>query len=203
MNQKNINPKISIVIPIYNTVRYLRKCLSSVCEQTYRNLEIIGVDDGSTDGSREILQEFADGDSRVIAIYKENGGESSARNAGLQCCTGDYIGFMDCDDWIERDMYELLLKCAEQSSVDVVACGYSLDTDTISIPAKNIYQVTNKPFNRHQLLEYVYRRDVYRAFTGYIWCKLYRRQVLQNDDGRWLQFDESLPLGGDIAFFQR
>ena len=196
------NPKISVVIPIYNTVQYLEKCLRSVCAQTYKNLEIIGVDDGSTDGSREILQAFAAEDSRIVAIYKENGGESSARNAGLQRCTGDYIGFMDCDDWIEPDMYEKLLRQAEQYPlVDIVACGYSLDTDIASIPAENTYRVADGSFDRHQLLEYVYHRDFYRAFTGYIWCKLYRRNLVQNSDGQWLQFDETLPFGGDMVFF--
>ena len=101
------NPLVSIIIPIYNTASYLRKCLDSAKNQTYTNLEIICVDDGSTDGSEKIVDEYLD-DERFVIIHKENGGESSARNTGLLKSTGDYIGFMDCDDWIEKDMKHLL-----------------------------------------------------------------------------------------------
>ena len=93
------NPLVSIIIPVYNTAQYLRKCLDSAKNQTYENLEIICVDDGSTDGSEKIVDEYLD-DDRFVIIHKENGGESSARNTGLLKCTGNYIGFMDCDDWI-------------------------------------------------------------------------------------------------------
>ena len=88
------NPLVSIIIPVYNTAQYLRKCLDSAKNQTYTNLEIICVDDGSTDGSEKIVDEYLD-DERFVIIHKENGGESSARNTGLLKSTGDYIGFMD------------------------------------------------------------------------------------------------------------
>ena len=87
--------KVSIIIPVYNTRDYLRRCLDSVRNQTYTNLEIVCVDDGSTDGSEKIVDEYAGMDSRFVVIHKENGGESSARNTGLKACTGEYIGFMD------------------------------------------------------------------------------------------------------------
>lgn len=196
-----MNKKISIVIPVYNTVDYLEKCLSSVCNQTYKNLEIICVDDGSFDGSEKIVDVFAERDKRVIVIHKRNGGESSARNAGLNLCTGDYIGFIDCDDWIEPEMYEDLVSALEKNTVDMVATGYYIDTDSGSKRAKNLLTVTTNVFNRHQLMEYVYRRDDYRGFTGYNWCKLFKKDILKNKTGSWILYDEKLKIGGDILYF--
>jgi len=196
-----MDKKISIVIPVYNTVNYLEKCLSSVCNQTYKNLEIICVDDGSFDGSEKIVDQFAEKDKRVIAIHKKNSGESSARNAGLRKCTGDYIGFIDCDDWIDPEMYEHLVVSLEKHNVDMAAGGYYIDTDENSKKAINNLEVTKEVFGRQQLMEYVYKRDDYRGVTGYIWCKLYRREILQDMNKNWILFDESLKIGGDILYF--
>ena len=87
--------KVSVIIPVYNTLNYLNRCLESVVSQTYQNMEIICIDDGSTDGSEKIVDEFAAKDKRIIAIHQKNRGESNARNTGLRTATGDYIGFMD------------------------------------------------------------------------------------------------------------
>lgn len=106
MNQPEL---ISIIVPVYKVEKYLDKCVESIVEQTYKNLEIILVDDGSPDNCSAMCDEWAQKDSRIKVIHKENGGLSSARNAGLDACTGDYIGFVDSDDWIEPDMYEYLL----------------------------------------------------------------------------------------------
>ena len=101
--------KISVIVPVYNIKReYLERCIRSICNQTYQNLEIILVDDGSTDGSGAVCDAFAKEDSRIRAFHKENGGSSSARNLGIQNATGEYLGFIDSDDFIEPDMYELL-----------------------------------------------------------------------------------------------
>jgi len=108
------NALISIIIPVYNAAKYLERSLGSVLKQTYRNLEIITVDDGSTDDSLELLNSFAASDSRVKVIHKENGGSSSARNAGLKISTGEYIGFIDADDYIEYDMYENLARLLDE-----------------------------------------------------------------------------------------
>ncbi|WP_019552568.1 glycosyltransferase family 2 protein [Propionispira raffinosivorans] len=196
-----MNSKISIIIPVYNTVLYLRKCLQSICKQTYKNLEIICIDDGSFDGSEEIVDEFAARDKRLIAIHKKNGGESNARNCGLRMCTGDYVTFVDCDDWIEPEMYMTLITALEQYRVDMVAAGYYIDTDTVSRRAINNLSVATNVFGRHRLMEYVYRRDDYRGFTGYIWCKIYKREILQNKNKEWILFDDKLKIGGDILYF--
>lgn len=193
--------KISIIIPIYNTVLYLRKCLQSICKQTYKNLEIICIDDGSFDGSEDIVDEFAARDKRIIAIHKKNGGESNARNCGLRMCTGDYVTFVDCDDWLESEMYTILITALEQYRVDMVASGYYIDTNTASRRAINNLSVATNVFGRHRLMEYVYRRDDYRGFTGYIWCKIYKSEILQHENKEWILFDEHLKIGGDILYF--
>ena len=96
-------PLISIIIPVYNVKDYLAKCLHSICEQTYKNLEIIVVDDGSSDGSGELCDQFALTDSRIKVFHQENQGQSCARNKGLAIAKGEYIGFVDSDDWIEDE----------------------------------------------------------------------------------------------------
>ena len=101
--------KISVIIPVYNVEKYLKRCLDSVINQTYKNLEIILIDDGSTDKSGNICDEYAAKDKRIIVIHKENGGLSDARNKGLDICTGDYISFIDSDDWIENGFYEYVV----------------------------------------------------------------------------------------------
>ncbi len=115
-------PLISVVIPVYNVQDFLCECLESVINQTYRNLEIIVVDDGSTDKSGKICDEYAKRDCRIKVIHKENGGLSDARNAGLEVCTGEYIGFVDSDDTIEDDMYDLLYHNIYQYNADISAC---------------------------------------------------------------------------------
>ena len=97
-------PLVSVIVPVYKVEKYLDKCIESIVGQTYENLEIILVDDGSPDNCPTMCDEWAQKDSRIKVIHKENGGLSSARNAGLDACTGDYIGFVDSDDWIEPDM---------------------------------------------------------------------------------------------------
>ena len=103
-------PLIPVIVPVYNAEKYIEKCVASIRAQTYRNLEIILVDDGSCDRSGELCEAFALEDSRIVVIRKENGGVASARNAGLDAMHGDYVGFVDADDWIDPEMYEVLLQ---------------------------------------------------------------------------------------------
>jgi Glycosyltransferases involved in cell wall biogenesis len=112
-------PLISIIVPVFNVAPYLRKCLDSILNQTYENLEIIIIDDGSTDGSGSVCDEYKK-DERVKVFHTENRGLSAARNKGLDEANGDWIGFADSDDWIEPDMYEVLQKKAEETGADVV-----------------------------------------------------------------------------------
>lgn len=112
--------KITVIVPVYNVDKYLENCVSSIINQTYRNIEILLVDDGSTDQSGQLCDRFKDSDSRVRVIHKENGGLSSARNAGLDEMSGDYVTFVDSDDWLTNDMLECQLSEALQYNVDIV-----------------------------------------------------------------------------------
>lgn len=122
----NQNKKISVIIPVYNIAEYLPCCLDSVIAQTYKNLEIILVDDGSTDNSRNIIEEYSEKDSRIVKIFKNNSGVSDTRNKGIDIATGDYIGFVDGDDYIEPKMYEFLLSNALKYDADISHCGYQM-----------------------------------------------------------------------------
>lgn len=193
--------KVSIIIPIYNTASYLRKCLDSAKKQTYANLEIICVDDGSTDGSEQIVDEYRN-DNRFIIVHKENGGESSARNVGLLKSTGDYIGFMDCDDWIEKDMYETLVEAIETNGVDMAAASWFKSYDDEEKEAVNLKPVEKGVFDRDSLLRYIYERDTYQGFA-YMWNKLYKREILTEANGNMLLFDENIQLGGDVIYLAK
>lgn len=120
-------PLISIVVPVYKVEKYLERCVKSICAQTYQNLEIILVDDGSPDRCGEMCDMFAKQDSRIRVVHKENGGLSDARNAGLDIMTGDYVGFVDSDDWIEPDMYDTLYNLLIANNADIAAGGIFLD----------------------------------------------------------------------------
>ncbi len=116
------NPLISVIIPVYNAEQYLDECVGSVVGQTYANLEIILVDDGSADNSPQMCDTWAKNDSRIRVVHKENGGASSARNAGLDIAKGDYIGFVDSDDYIAEDMYERLFEALNGTEIKISCC---------------------------------------------------------------------------------
>lgn len=197
-----LNRKVSLIIPVYNTVKYLRRCLESAVSQTYENMEIICVDDGSTDGSEKIVDEFAARDGRVIAVHQENRGESNARNTGLRIASGDYIGFMDCDDWIEPDMYECLVRELEEAGADMAIAGFYREfeeTGKTRIQVRNEKTVEPKAFDGEMLLRYLYERDSYRTFA-YIWDKLYRKEIVCSVSDGPILFDESIQLGGDVLY---
>lgn len=115
-------PAVSIIVPVYNVEPYLEFCVESLVHQTLRDIEIILVDDGSPDKSGQICDRLAKTDSRIRVIHKENGGLSSARNAGIAAATGDYIGFVDSDDWVEKDMYERLYSLIVEHDADIADC---------------------------------------------------------------------------------
>ena len=132
-------PKVSVIIPVYNVEQYLRECLDSVVNQTLKDIEIICVNDGSTDNSLVILEEYAAKDERIKIVNKENGGLSSARNCAIPLARGEYIGFVDSDDWIDLDFYEKLYNTAKKYKAEI-ACA-------------NLYRVSNtksKYFVKHR-----------------------------------------------------
>lgn len=172
--------KISIIVPVYNVEAYLSRCLDSIVHQTYKNLEIILVNDGSKDSSLEICNKYAHEDSRITVINKENGGQSSARNMGLDIATGNYIGFVDSDDWIEPKMYENLLSVLLDNKADVAVCevyncNYAKGT---RIPTGNSGAVVVfDDFNSFCDNLFIPCQFEIRFE---IWNKLFRRNVLKN-----------------------
>lgn len=151
-----INSKISIIVPVYNVEKYLNKCLDSLVNQTYKNIEIICVNDGSTDNSLDILNEYANKDERVIVVNKKNGGISDARNVGIVKVTGEYMMFVDSDDWIDLEICEKSLDVMIKYSVDVVMCSYIREYAGKSLP-KIIFN-EDCYFNENETRYQLYRR---------------------------------------------
>ena len=191
------SPKISVVIPVFNVESYLEKCLHSVVNQTYKNLEIICVDDGSTDCSGDICERFAASDNRILVIHKPNGGLSSARNAALERCTGEYIGFVDSDDWLEANMYEYLLNMLCTSGADLASCGYYEESAGICRQVQNLMPVPENLIRTNEFLKYIYIRDQYRGVAGYVCTRLMKKAIL---DHCHLSFDEDVISGEDVIF---
>lgn len=130
---------ITIIVPVYNTEKLLTKCLNSIINQTYYNLEIILIDDGSLDKSGEICEKFKEEDARIIVIHKKNGGQGSARNMGIKQANGKYIAFVDSDDWIEETMYENLYNNIKNFDADIACCCNNLRED-MSKGQKKVYK---------------------------------------------------------------
>ena len=133
-------PKISVIVPVYNVEKYIKKCLDTIISQTFSDIEIICVNDGSTDSSRKILEEYKNKDSRIIIIDKKNGGLSSARNAGMKVAMGEYISFIDSDDWIEETMLEKLYNNMTTLNTDITICAvHQFDETKQAIDDTNPY----------------------------------------------------------------
>lgn len=172
---------ISIIIPIYNVEQYLSQCLDSVINQTYKNLEIILIDDGSTDNSGKICDDYALLDNRIKVFHKKNEGVSSARNLGLDNCTGDFIGFVDPDDFIELNMYEILYTEQQKTNADIVWCNYynyfsKTNYNPVNIFYKNMcYNLSSKKNNFGSDLFY----NKYYEHS-HLWSKLYKKSIFNN-----------------------
>lgn len=163
---------ISIIIPVYKVEKYLEKCIQSVIKQTYENLQIILVDDGSPDNCGKICDEYAKKDHRIEIMHKSNGGLSDARNKGLEIAKGEYIGFVDSDDYIESDMYEVLYNLLKQSNADVSICNFY----TVSQGKSAIKNVDNgiKEYNRIEILKEILLDN---NIQSYAWNKLYKKKL--------------------------
>lgn len=163
--------KISIIIPVYNAEKYLDKCLNSVLSQTYTNLQIILVNDGSRDGSAKICDAYARKDQRIQVIHQENKGVASARNEGLAVAVGDWIGFVDADDWIEADMFSYLLDNAEREAADSVICAWWEELPQCSVPCGVDDHVL---LTGNETLEMLLHDEL---VTNYLWNKLWKREL--------------------------
>lgn len=185
---------VSVIIPIYKVEKYLRKCIDSVLNQTYQDFEIILVDDCSPDNCPEICDEYAKSDDRIKVIHKENGGVSSARNAGLKVATGEYIAFVDSDDFISENFLEILLDGLLTNGADLSCCDrfiiYEGKGDNIQELESHVnwQEVTTQKFD-YALTE--------EKYAGFAWNKLFKKDILLQKN---LKFDEQIFTGEDLAF---
>ena len=178
-------PKISVIIPVYNAKDYLARCLDSVCNQTLKDIEIICVNDCSTDNSIDILNDYANQYPNMKVIdCKVNGGESVARNIGLDNATGEYIAFVDNDDTIDLNFYEKLYKKAKETGADI-AKGEA-----------HVYEV-NGSENYDNLNEKIRKNNSKLFFSSFWWTGIYRRTLITDNN---IRFIEGYPLGGDVLF---
>lgn len=169
-------PLVSIIVPVYNVEKHLSKCLQSILQQTYTNLEIILIDDGSTDKSGPLCDDFSSKDSRIQVFHQKNAGLSSARNKGLDVCHGEYIAFVDSDDYIGPTMYETLVQLAQEHTADMVVCNLAIVSPNGEIteipPVQNHYTVIP--------LEYALAYGVNEMSFGSFACnKLYQRELFR------------------------
>lgn len=183
------NIQVSVIIPVYNSERTLRVCLESVLNQSLKNIEILCIDDGSTDDSLKILQEFASRDSRIMAIHKKNGGVSQARNLGISIAKGEDLCFVDSDDFIHPDLLLYTYSCAVKKTADIVLFGGK------SVPAVNWIDQNLNVVNGIYTNPFDVIMNVAGA-TPFIWNKLFRSALLKDNN---IKFDESLVLGEDQA----
>ncbi len=175
MQNKDEKDLISIIVPVYNVGQYLDRCMTSILQQTYRRLEIILVDDGSTDSSPAKCDAYARKDSRVRVIHKPNGGLSDARNAGLAVASGDYIGYVDSDDWIEPDMYERMHQACAAHGAQLAVCRYFCEYKDHTVAGGGGSVV---PLSREALLEiYISGHEEYVIYNS-VWSKLFHRDLV-------------------------
>ena len=186
---------ISVIVPVYNVEKYLRKCIDSIINQTYRNLEIILVDDGSPDNCGAICDEYAAEDSRVKVIHKKNEGVSVARNEGLEKSNGELIIFIDPDDFIENEMLADMHDNIIKYNVDVVCCGYfieKLDEMIRKYPNRGI-------FSSNELIEKLFSMEVFSV----IWNKMFKKSVLLDNKNKYIQFPIGIYMGEDVLWLTR
>lgn len=184
-------PKISVIIPCYNAEKYIARCLQSVLENTYQNLEVLCINDGSTDQSEKILQNFASKNSRIKVLNQSNQGVSVARNLGLDMATGEYIAFIDADDWVHKQYFECLLNVCLETGAAISVCKFIVtndengrDTITEGKPQFEIYSV-----------EKCFKTSYVKT---YVWGKMINREIVQK-----IRFKKGLKFGEDTFFMLR
>ena len=192
--------KVTVIVPVYNAELYLSECIDSIISQTYKNLEIILVDDGSIDGSPAICDEYAEKDSRIKVIHKQNGGVSSARNAALDIMTGDYVTFVDGDDLINIHFIEVLLGLCQKDGSDMSYCGY------VRFPNEEVPDI-NSNLRLQERTFYVGYDAVNNFFTGWItpnvWNKLFKKHLFDRIRFPIVTRAEDLKVVFDVLLYHK
>ncbi len=195
--QSENKTKFSIIVPVYNAEKYLSDCVLSIIGQTYKNFELILVDDGSPDSSPLICDEFANKDDRIRVVHKKNGGQTSAREAGLDIAVGDYVVFVDSDDWIDERYLEIFEEAiSKENYPDVLCCGYYRYTDGELAPVKLFDKY--RYYTREDIVKDVFpsliQANNASYFTPCVWAKAFRREIIS---GEHFRVDRSLRIGED------
>lgn len=185
---------ISIIVPVYKVEKYLPKCVESLMNQTFKDIEIILVDDGSPDRCPQICDEYAAKDGRIVVIHQPNNGVSAARNAGLDVAKGEMIGFVDPDDWVSPDMYEDMLNAMNRFDAELVVCGYDYYFENGEVDEKRKYMVKNN--------ELISQKELLKRFADMpptvrhgVWNKLFRSEIVRS-----MRFMVGLHSSEDVYF---
>lgn len=189
------NDLISVIIPCYNLDRYLEKCMDSILGQTYSHLEVIAIDDGSTDRTPELLEQYVRKDSRITSVCQTNAGAGAAMNQGIRLARGEFLAFVDNDDWLELDMYEKLYRAITASGADIAVCNFNMDygdhrTFCYSDMRDEVVPVQGNIYS------YFLRYCACEKPNNYVWTRLYRTGMVKQADVRF----ENLSLGADTLF---
>ncbi len=189
--------KISIIIPVYNAEKTIERCLESVINQKYENLEIILVNDGSTDNSKEILEQYKGKDSRIKLINKENTGVSDTRNIGIEKATGDYIMFVDADDTVEKNMVERILNIIDEKQIDVLKYNYHIVKHKKGIikNQENYDKYANKILSDSDMETFI-DSLLEGNFNGYVWTLVIKKSIIQN-----VRFNTQIGMKEDLLFY--
>ena len=192
MKEKNL---VSIIVPIFKVEKYLKRCIDSILNQTYRNIEIILIDDGSPDNCGKIADEYALKDKRIKVIHKENKGVSQARNDGIKLSKGEYIAFVDSDDYVEKNFIEILYDNALKNNADVSICNYFLENENRKI-RKKIDSDIAKDLESEDFCKYIIRKNSYR---GLLLNKLFKREIFF-ENGKINLIGSNIHICEDLLF---
>ena len=186
-----MNDLITVMIPAYNAQKYIGRCIESLLKQTYQEIEVLIVNDGSKDNTRSICEEYAGKDARIRLINQSNGGEGAARNRGLVEARGVYLCFVDADDYVKDDFVASLYSLMRDNRADMSICGY---TELKGTEILNETTGSKQVFDRAESMEMLLRED---SFRGYVWNKMFRMDIIREQQ---LHFDESLAVWTDVLF---
>ena len=185
-----MNKKVSVIIPVYNAENYISKCLESILNQSYKNIEIVVINDGSTDKSEELIKAYQDKDNRIVYLSQKNSGPSVARNNGIGHSTGEYLVFIDSDDIAERTYVELLLKKMVSSGADIVCCGYQ------DISEFGVLNHTDFDFENN-VTRGSFAEMVCKGTGGVLWGKIFKRKIITQNK---LKMDKNIFMSEDLIF---
>lgn len=184
--------KVTVIIPVYNCEKYIRECIESLINQTLKECEFIFVNDGSSDKSKEIIEEYAKKDNRIKLINQKNSGVSVARNTGLKHAIGEYIGFVDSDDYIDKYYYEKLYNVAVKNNCDIVMCDWQNENSSLYLPFEK-----DKVLNKEYITKNIYPYFIQYEGMNSVWNKIFKNEVIKENN---IEFPIGIKLGEDAIF---